>query len=496
MSTGKYDEVSLREQRRRELEAERRRKLEEERRKVEQQIRDAMRKKEEEERRKKLALLENQLDEVDLNLELVKTDIDLFEKATLEEFSRFKSEASVYKRVIELKTEFAAHISTLSPRPMPENIESLRTWLNEKKRLLKVMMNGIERLNEMKEPLHLELKGIRIKTAEDNFVLNSAKMQVEKKQVYSFDQEKEIIEKYDLQSEIDAFRESLESYRDNPFFNRHEEFDTLVTGLKRMASNTVLTEEDRFKQIRQSIVTFEAGKSIYESHIEDQKQGWRRYGQVVMEYLAYCAQLELEADTRWQQLSLSEFNFVQLVQLEKVNADLALQLQKQEEEEYIKNAVDEVMRELVGEAAYLDLVKLADQDGQPINAEQIIYQFQNDHAVNVLVSEDGSRLFFEPVGIADGRKNPSESESALIALTMQAFCELYPSIREKLEERGLMLRLLRSEEADPSLAKYIDVSNKERIADSSEISQQNIAESTKTRRRRRSQSSRRRASRE
>ncbi|MCD7880943.1 MAG: hypothetical protein LUG47_04605 [Clostridiales bacterium] len=129
-------------------------------------------------------------------------------------------------------------------------------------------------------------------------------------------------------------------------------------------------------------------------------------------------------------------------------------IRQQEEQAYISQCVDEAMEEMgYSVVGNREVVR---RNGKHFRNE--LYLFDEGTAVNVTYSSDG-QITMELGGIGMEDRLPDEAESASLASDMQAFCDDYYEIEQRLLKKGIVTRRISILPPDAQYAQIINVSD-------------------------------------
>lgn len=115
--------------------------------------------------------------------------------------------------------------------------------------------------------------------------------------------------------------------------------------------------------------------------------------------------------------------------------DLEAQSLKCEEEVYIRQSLDEVMREL----GYLLLGEREVTKRSGKRFHHMLYTFDDGTAIDVTYGDDG-RIAMELGGLDDCDRIPDDRETVYLCDAMDDFCTSFAQIEERLKARGVVLR--------------------------------------------------------
>lgn len=115
-------------------------------------------------------------------------------------------------------------------------------------------------------------------------------------------------------------------------------------------------------------------------------------------------------------------------------AELESQSEKIEEQQYISESLDQVMRDMgYNVVGSREVVK---KSGRKFRNE--LYHFSEGSVVNVTYAVNG-QISMELGGVDTCDREPSEEESSLLCDEMVEFCDEFPEIERRLKEKGVVL---------------------------------------------------------
>lgn len=115
-------------------------------------------------------------------------------------------------------------------------------------------------------------------------------------------------------------------------------------------------------------------------------------------------------------------------------AELESQSAKIEEQQYISESLDQVMRDMgYNVVGSREVVK---KSGRKFRNE--LYHFSEGSVVNVTYAANG-QISMELGGVDTCDREPSEEESSVLCDEMVEFCDEFPEIERKLKEKGVVL---------------------------------------------------------
>lgn len=115
-------------------------------------------------------------------------------------------------------------------------------------------------------------------------------------------------------------------------------------------------------------------------------------------------------------------------------AELELQSAKIEEQQYISESLDQVMRDMgYNVVGSREVVK---KSGRKFRNE--LYNFSEGSVVNVTYAANG-QISMELGGVDICDREPSEEESSVLCDEMLEFCDEFPEIERRLKEKGVVL---------------------------------------------------------
>lgn len=115
-------------------------------------------------------------------------------------------------------------------------------------------------------------------------------------------------------------------------------------------------------------------------------------------------------------------------------AELESQSEKIEEQQYISESLDQVMRDMgYNVVGSREVVK---KSGRKFRNE--LYHFSEGSVVNVTYAANG-QISMELGGVDTYDREPSEEESSVLCDEMVEFCDEFPEIERRLKEKGVVL---------------------------------------------------------
>ena len=115
-------------------------------------------------------------------------------------------------------------------------------------------------------------------------------------------------------------------------------------------------------------------------------------------------------------------------------AELESQSEKIEEQQYISESLDQVMRDMgYNVVGSREVVK---KSGRKFRNE--LYHFSEGSVVNVTYAANG-QISMELGGVDTCDREPSEEESSVLCDEMVEFCDEFPEIERRLKEKGVVL---------------------------------------------------------
>lgn len=204
-------------------------------------------------------------------------------------------------------------------------------------------------------------------------------------------------------------------------------FTEIKNTLDSIISNTALDDEYKIKQlyIRRDALKIENNP----------------------EYLAECEKLKADFYALSEKLEIEADPPLLLPQLKEAVAKLEEEAKQKTMSRYISDSIGEVMTEL----GY-NIIGSEVLDDQKHSAEKNYYDFSENSAINVAVSDSGAVLF-EVMG---KQETLSDSEKLNVKHDMDKFCPDYQRVKEKLKEYGITLQKEHLCEADVRYVRGID----------------------------------------
>lgn len=169
------------------------------------------------------------------------------------------------------------------------------------------------------------------------------------------------------------------------------------------------------------------------------------------EYVVYSKQCNLEETKQ-----LREFKNTEEIQ-EEINR-LEEKHNKEAEEKYIEQSINEIMEELGYEIITSDTLNELNENEDEYIKRKAIYSFEDETGIEVFSSESGT-LMMEVVNLSENNKEITEKDEELAFEKMQSFCKKYPIIIEKLREKGIELKNMECMPPDKSFTKKVVVEN-------------------------------------
>ena len=158
---------------------------------------------------------------------------------------------------------------------------------------------------------------------------------------------------------------------------------------------------------------------------EQEKDAYRN---LCLRFSGLCRELGVDgAPPPWAPGAMKE--------LEAKAAEMEEALLKQEEEAYIRRALDDVMREMG--YPLLGTRDVTKRSGRRIR--HALYTFEDGTAIDVTYSDDG-QIAMELGGLDESDRLPDQDEAVFLCDAMEGFCVSFEKIEEKLRQRGVVLR--------------------------------------------------------
>ena len=162
----------------------------------------------------------------------------------------------------------------------------------------------------------------------------------------------------------------------------------------------------------------------YEEQI---KEYGEEFGELVSKYRYYSEYLGMPV------ISFT-FSMDTLNSLRHEVAELESQSAKIEEQQYISESLDQVMRDMgYNVVGSREVVK---KSGRKFRNE--LYHFSEGSVVNVTYAANG-QISMELGGVDTCDREPSEEESSVLCDEMVEFCDEFPEIERRLKEKGVVL---------------------------------------------------------
>jgi hypothetical protein len=152
-----------------------------------------------------------------------------------------------------------------------------------------------------------------------------------------------------------------------------------------------------------------------------------KFNAMMDRYEAICSMLNETA----KQFS---FSLESLSELESIIANLEQKLVASEEQSYISQAIDEVMKEMGYDIlGYREVKK---KNGKRFRNE--LYRFAEGTAVNITYSSEG-QITMELGGIDTTDRQPSSEEAQRLSRDMEHFCNDFKEVENRLIKKGVVL---------------------------------------------------------
>lgn len=265
-----------------------------------------------------------------------------------------------------------------------------------------------------------------------------------------------------IQSDMEHFEKHEQKGYIDITFSKEENLDTyqlIAEDIEKTLLSTEFLQSDRkdFKGILNKIyelmnnnkISFNEKKEELEklslSYKSAKQFRYKRALEFQEFYCEYCTLTEL-----LNYKAKEEIQFPSLESIKKEIAKLKEKISERNHLQYIAQSVDEVMEDMG--LNIIDSEILIEKDSY---SEHNIYQFENDGALNVYMSENGSVMM--EVAITGKGKELNETEKQNAVAKMISFCSKYPEIRTKLEAKGLVFQKINNLPPIEAFAKKQDI---------------------------------------
>ena len=443
------------EKRRRREEEERRRREEEERRRREEEER---RRKEEEARKKRVAIAKNTINEQYNHINSIIKNYNDIVKKTYNAIQT--NEIDIPSELVSLEQTIKScsnNNTRLLDEMNTENESVLANIINQQQNTIKklkslnckqaVISKEIERLKINKE-LADEINNLSKQIAEQH------KKQLEIQAKQKIEEEKRRIEeeKIRLENEIKAKEQEeqaklviLETINTsiNEVYQESYICDEIRTEVEKLIEkfNAISKLDIQYIKDFNNIELSPALKNLSKK-IENRKNFIDKFNDKYTEYFVLCESLNIEP----KKFSLDKESFY-YIESEIVRLDELAQ--KQAEDNYVKEAITEVMNEMgyqiIGDAK--DTV-----DDYLSNA---IYQFDENTAIALTLDTNGN-ISMEIGSLDDCDREPDAKEAVQLKADMDRFCSKHKEFKERLTKKGVNLTIVH--ELPPS-TEYAQVFN-------------------------------------
>ena len=181
------------------------------------------------------------------------------------------------------------------------------------------------------------------------------------------------------------------------------------------------------------------------------QEAYARDGQEYEEKLARCQAEAAELGVPMEQIPFSKDA---VTVLDRKLQEMERQLRKRDEQEYLRQCVDEAMEEMG--YALIGSRELTRRNGKTYRNE--LYLFDEGTAVSVTRSEDG-QIAMELGGLGTVDRLPTAQEAAALAVEMGEFCQEYAVLERRLREKGIDAQRLSVLPPDAQFAQIINMSD-------------------------------------
>lgn len=353
--------------------------------------------------------------------------IKLEEKRITEEVKdrlEFYNECSKNIRVDieDLVSKYKEGISSLLSRLTEDNKDLLKLYLEE--------LISRNEVNDISNSIYSKLKDLdtEYQKLKSNINFNlTGELSLE-----NTVKEKEDIEikKEDFFTNKKNLKDIISEFIDNEFLEDKQMLLKCNKRYKDILSNTSFDEAFKAQEIGLLYKELKEKRKSYESKISECKRQFYKYEEKYAYYLSLCNELNREVEVK----SLDK-PYHAKEETDKLEEKIKILIEEKRECEhykYIVKTIDEVMEEMGYNIIASDIVERNNR-----KIVDSIYNLDNDSAINVYTSNNGT-VMFEVTGIANEKQELSSTERVKLKEKMEDFCDDFMVIREKLKAKGIV----------------------------------------------------------
>lgn len=253
-----------------------------------------------------------------------------------------------------------------------------------------------------------------------------------------------------LKEKLEELNNKVNYYINNEFLVNKSNLLNIRNAVNVLLNNTKVDTAYRINQIKMYVSDILINKLKYDEEIQQYSKLQDKYSNYYVEYTLLCEKLNVENKySKKVNLNRLEDN---ISAIEKECEALKGKLAKIEDYEYIVKSISEVMEDLGHDIISSEIVERPKR-----SLFDNIYEFEDDNAINVYTSDNGT-IMFEVTGISNEKKELSSLEKLKIKESMGRFCKRYELIKEKLKEKGIVLTKENLRPADEKYARVRTVS--------------------------------------
>lgn len=272
-----------------------------------------------------------------------------------------------------------------------------------------------------------------------------------------------------IQSDMEHFKKHEQKEYVDITFLKEENLDTyqlIIEDIERTLLSTEFLENDKkdFKGIlnkmydlmnNSKIVLHEKKEELEKLSLSYKSAKQFRHKRALEFQELYCEYCTLAELLNYK--AKEEIQFPSLESIKKEIIQLKEKVSERNHLQYIAQSVDEVMEDMG--LNIIDSEILIEKESY---SEHNIYQFDDDGALNVYMSENGSVMM--EVAVAGKGKELNEVEKQNAVAKMVSFCSKYPEIKTKLEAKGLVFQEVNNLPPIEAFAKKQDIQEIEKKA--------------------------------
>ncbi|WP_139488213.1 hypothetical protein [Brevibacillus dissolubilis] len=445
MSGPKYSDFSVQEEQRRRQEAERQRRIQEER------------------RRQEMNWLDHEIEQAHDELSQLRRELAIYAQSGLDQAKEMGLDAYYIEPVQHLRDQLLRQIDAFPGSYSVRDVDPMRSYLQGIGRLLsqtRQTMNGKLRLHS--DRLTEYAKQVAYSRAEQEFLAAASELEVKRRQSLDLKRESHIHTpvhfpgapkpvEVNLDEAVAVFEAAVEPYLNSPFIESKHEIYALYDSVHALFASQQADQAYLASLIESRTKAFLSTKKRYDVEIERRQAQEEKRTELYLTYTSVAALLRLAPD---ETLAQTADTATAIRTLESQITALQEQLRKKEEQEYIAETVNEVMRELGYEIIATDTIQTPKR-----NVLHNMYGLADNTAVNVMTSDNGS-ILFEVTGYSDEPRELTSRDKLQIKESMELFCTNYSAVREKLMEKGIVIANENLAPPDEKYARIVDTRNK------------------------------------